>query len=262
MRALAPDSGRTAVPAAGAVYDRIGVDYASRRRPDPRWAARIADAAPDARRWLNVGAGTGSYEPGGRVRAALEPSRTMIAQRPPEAAPAVRGVAEALPFRDGSFDVALAVLTVHHWRDPEAGLAQLRRAARVQVVVTWDRRRYAEGFWLLRDYLPEIGAREQPLATLDRIAAALAPCRVEPLPVPADCRDGFCGAYWKRPHAYLDPGVRAAISGLALLDAATVDAAMERLRLDLASRRWHTRNRELVALREIDLGYRLVVAPG
>ena len=136
-----------------ALYDTIGVGYALNRQPDPRWSAIIHRAIGDARTILNVGAGAGSYEPDGRSVIALEPSRRMIAQRSARAAPVVQGVADAMPFPDQSFDVALAVLTVHHWPDATAGLAEMRRVAARQVIVTWEPAEFAEQFWLVRDYL-------------------------------------------------------------------------------------------------------------
>jgi SAM-dependent methyltransferase len=184
----------------------------------------------------------------------------MIRQRSSSAAPVVRGVAEQLPFPDDAFDVALAVLTVHHWADPGAGLAEMRRVARKQVVVTWDPDVFARQFWLVRDYLPEAVERERQLATLATVLAHLEPTTTEKLLVPDDCTDGFFGAYWKRPHAYLDATVRGAISGLALLDRGVVSAAMERLQFDLSQGGWHTRYTALREVGEIGLGYRLVVA--
>ncbi|MFC1895613.1 class I SAM-dependent methyltransferase [Thermodesulfobacteriota bacterium] len=184
----------------------------------------------------------------------------MIGQRSSSAAPVVCGVAEQLPFLDGAFDVALAVLTVHHWSDPGAGLTEMRRVSLKQVVVTWDPDVFARQFWLVRDYLPEAAKRETQLATLAAVLAHLKPATTEMLPVPDDCTDGFFGAYWKRPHAYLDSTVRGAISGLALLDGGVVSTAMERLQLDLGDGRWYERYSELTDLCEIDLGYRLVVS--
>jgi SAM-dependent methyltransferase len=244
------------------VYDQIGLDYAALRKPDPRWKARIRGALADAESVVNVGAGTGSYEPRGPAVVALEPSRVMIRQRSADASPAVCGIAERLPFRDAGFDVALAILTIHHWSDPAAGLAELRRVAARQVVVTWDPQVFCERFWLVRDYLPEAAERERGMAKLETVVAHLQPARVEPLLVPADCTDGFFGAYWKRPHAYLDAAVRAAISGLALLDHRLVARAIERLDADLATGRWQARYAELGALSELDLGYRIVIAGG
>ncbi len=242
------------------IYNQIGTDYASVRRPDARWVARIHQAFDSHSTLVNVGAGTGSYEPNFMFVVGVEPSQIMIRQRSASAAPVVCGVAEQLPFPDGAFDVALAVFTVHHWSDPGAGLAEMRRVSRKQVIVTWDPAVFARQFWLVRDYLPEAAARETQLATLAAVSAHLGPATTEILPVPDDCTDGFFGAYWKRPHAYLDATVRGAISGLALLDQGVVSAAMERLQFDIDYGRWHARYSEIIELCEIDLGYRLVVA--
>jgi SAM-dependent methyltransferase len=241
------------------IYDRIGRRYAQRRQPDPRIAARLDQALGDARKIVNVGAGSGSYEPEHRQVVAVEPSEVMITQRPPDAAPLVRAVAEALPFENGRFDAALAVLTVHHWTDPERGLAELRRVAGRQVIFTWDPRHLAQ-FWFTRDYLPEAVALDAGFTTLDATMALLGAVTVEPVPVPHDCRDGFFAAYWRRPEAYLDPDVRAGISGFGILDEHVVEHALELLARDLESGEWYRRNEQLLGLDELDLGYRLVVA--
>ncbi|MFQ5683763.1 MAG: class I SAM-dependent methyltransferase [Candidatus Binatia bacterium] len=242
------------------IYDRIGSDYSSRRRPDPHWVARIHRSLEGTHSLVNVGAGAGSYEPAFMSVVGVEPSLTMIRQRSRSAAPVVCGVAEQLPFPDGAFDVALAVLTVHHWANPGAGLIEMRRIAHKQIVITWDPCILVRRFWLIRDYLPEAAERETNLATLTTVLEYLGPATVETLLVPADCTDGFFGAYWKRPHAYLDSNVRGAISGLVLLDQRVVTSAMERLKSDLSNGRWQARYSELNDLYEIDLGYRLVVA--
>lgn len=241
------------------LYERSGEHYRTHRRADRRWAARIVDALGDARSVVNVGAGAGSYEPTDRRVVAVEPAQAMIAQRPPGAAPVVEGVAEALPFADGAFDAALAVLTVHHWSDPARGFAELRRVARRQIVVTWDPD-VVRSYWLVAEYLPGIGEHEAGLVTVGAVTRFLHRGTVRPLPVPADCTDGFLAAYWARPQAYLDPSVRAAISGLALLDQRVVTGAMHRLADDLASGRWDAAHPGLRERGELDAGYRLVVA--
>ncbi|MFC7616760.1 class I SAM-dependent methyltransferase [Actinokineospora soli] len=242
-----------------AIYDTLGTTYTATRRPDPRVAARVAAALGDAASVVDVGAGTGSYEPPTTVLA-VEPSPTMIAQRPPGAAPAVRGVAEALPLADASVDAALAVLTLHHWTDVDAGLAELRRVARHRVVIlTWDQSVCRE-FWLLREYLPEAIAIDDARAVpLDHLVDTLG-ARVEVVPVPHDCTDGFLAAYWRRPEAYLDPLVRAGASGLAQTGEEALRPGLARLRADLTSGAWHTRHGDLLTLDEWDAGYRLVVA--
>jgi SAM-dependent methyltransferase len=237
-----------------AIYDRIGVGYAGRRRPDPRIAARIDAALGDAVSVVNVGAGTGSYEPGGRRVVALEPSIEMIRQRRPDAAPAVRGVAEALPFADGTFDACLAVITMHHWADADAGMAEMRRVSRRQVVVTFDAAVH-DALWVIAEYVPEAAATGW-MPPIDGLGGD----RVEVVPVPHDCVDGFLVAPWRYPEAYLDPGMRAAASGFALMDPAAVERRMARLADDLRCGAWAARHRELLSLDELDVGLRIVVS--
>src|SRR3954464_10244683 len=180
-------------------YERIGVGYAERRRPDPRIERRIFEALGDARSVVNVGAGTGSYEPSDRKVVAVELTAQMIEQRAADAAPVVQGRAEGLPFPDLAFDAAMAVLTVHHWADFERGIAEMRRVAHRQVFLGFDTTRQPD-LWLLRGYIPAWGALEQNRApTMDETLALLDSPNVEPVPVPWDCTDGFGGAYWRRP---------------------------------------------------------------
>jgi len=242
-------------------YDRIGTSYTRTRRTDPRIAAQINGALGDARRVVNIGAGTGSYEPADRDVVAVEPSPTMIAQRAADAAPVVRAFAESLPFRSDSFDAALAIFTVHHWRDTNRGLEELARVARRQVILSYDAI-VEDGFWLVEDYFPEIAALDDGnrAYTSRAIAGVLAVRAIEPVLVPSDCIDGFAACYWNRPEAYVDPDVQAGISGIARLDPAVRERGTERLRADLASGAWDTRHGHLRALTELDVGYRLVLA--
>lgn len=238
-------------------YDTIGVGYGVNRRPDPRWAARITTALGDAPRIINVGAGTGSYEPEDRLVVAFDASEVMLGQHP--GARRVRGAAEQLPFADSTFDAAMAIFTVHHWRDPDAGLAELRRVARRQVILTFDHE--MEGRFWLSDYVPAINAQDHSwVATIEAVSGPLGTDRVEVLPVPRDCVDGFMAAYWRRPERYLDPMVRANISGLALLGPTEIEPGMERLAADIESGAWRERYGHLLELDEYDAGYRLVVA--
>jgi SAM-dependent methyltransferase len=242
------------------LYDTIGTAYTVTRRTEPRIAARIWSALGDARTVLNVGAGTGSYEPPDRHVLAVEPSALMRSQRPPDAAPCLAGAAESLPFDDQSFDAAMAVCTVHHWQDPIAGLREMRRVARRVVVFLFDTSDPGQ-FWLVRDYLPEFAALRscKVLASLPEMADAIG-ASLEPVPIPCDCADGFFEAYWRRPEAYLDENVR---RGISVWDAVGPDAeqrAVRTLRSDLASGRWIERNRDLVKLDEAELGARLLIA--
>jgi SAM-dependent methyltransferase len=199
-------------------YDTHGRDYALRRRADPRIATRIEAALGDARTVLNVGAGAGSYEPRDRRVLAVEPSATMRAQRPPESAPCLAAAAESLPLDDDSVDAAMACVTIHHWQDRAAGLAELRRVSSGPVVAfTFDLDYLID--WQ-RDYFREAVAIERPrFGTVDEVAAELGGnVRVESIPTPADCTDGFFEAYWNRPEPLLDPTVRASQSIWQLLD--------------------------------------------
>jgi SAM-dependent methyltransferase len=242
------------------LYDSIGKSYTDFRREDPRIAARIRTALGDARTVVNVGAGAGSYEPRDLEVTAVEPSETMIAQRPEGAAPVVRASAEELPFEDGSFDAAMVVLSDHHWREHDRGLAELRRVARRVVLLTWDPATVHD-FWLVSDYLPCFEDLITEGFRIEQTIEALGGVRVEALPVPHDCVDGFMGAYWRRPHAYLDPHVRASISACALMDGACLEEGMARLKADLHSGAWERRHAELLELEELDLGYRLLIHP-
>ena len=244
-------------------YDKLGVGYNSYRRPDPRFAARIRAALGDAASVLNVGAGAGSYETEDLPLIAVELSATMIRQRPPNSAPCVQASVEALPFADRSFDSVLAVLTVHHWTQRDAGLRELRRVAGRRIVfLTWDPE-FDEQFWLTRDYLPEIlelDRRRFPKLTTFQNALGVASLEIEPLPVPADCTDGFRSAYWKLPHRYLDPDARKSISAFAMLDPAIVTRGLASLAKDLESGEWRRRNRDLESLDALDVGHRIVIA--
>jgi len=217
-------------------------------------------ALGDARTVLNVGAGTGSYEPPDRDVTAVEPSALMRAQRSEDAAPSVAAVAESLPFEDQSFDAAMAFSTIHHWRDPIAGLREMRRVARRVVVFTHDssdaawRRR----FWLTRDYLPEVADLVAGRPSISDQARTIR-ARVEPVLIPWDCVDGFFEAYWRRPEAYLDDRVRRGVSVWARVGSDAEQRAVRNLRDDLSSGRWVHRNRDLIALDAAELGLRLLV---
>ncbi|MGE3166639.1 MAG: class I SAM-dependent methyltransferase [Planctomycetota bacterium] len=250
------------------LYDRIGLHYGDLRRPDPRVLECLLQGLGGAKSILNVGAGAGSYEPRDRAVVALEPSSLMISQRRATCRGVVRGVAEALPFASAGFDACLAVLTLHHWSDPWTGVAEMRRVARERVViVTWDPA--APGFWLT-DYFPRILDIDRAifLSLTDLRARFGAQLEVRPVPVPADCTDGFLGAYWCRPRAYLDQRVRSAISSFSKLPDSEVRQGLAQLQRDLASGRWQSLYGAALGLTDpesprsgstLDLGYRLVV---
>jgi SAM-dependent methyltransferase len=247
-------------PQSSLAYYALGTGYPRFRRPDPRIESVIHRHLGGASKVVNIGAGTGSYEPTDRLVVAVEPSAEMIRQRPTAAASAIRAVAEALPFADRTFEAAMALLTVHHWSDPMAGLEELRRITRGPIVVlTFDIEVHAAQ-WIVAEYLPSMIELDMNTPSPAVIAEALGGGVVEVVPVPHDCRDGFCHAWWRRPDAYLDPAVRAGISGIARLPTRMVEDAMSRLADDLGSGQWHRAHSALFEVDEIDAGYRLVVS--
>jgi SAM-dependent methyltransferase len=243
-----------------ALYDRIGRSYGATRREDPRIAAKIRAALGDARSVVNVGAGAGAYEPTDREVLAIEPSKTMIAQRPPGSAPVIRASAEDLPLRDESFDAALAVNTVQHWTDLRAGLRELRRIARRRIVIFLRHPESGASFWLTEDYLPSLDPSRRISAMVGAIEDELRPAPALPVPLPRDCVDGLFTAYWGRPEMYLDGEIRRNISNFALAAEADLACGLARLEADLESGAWDRAYGHLRSLPELDLGHRLLVA--
>jgi SAM-dependent methyltransferase len=254
-----PAFSRTSLrPIEGVLYDQIGGSYVETRRADPRIARTIHAALGAATSVVNIGSGSGSYEPTDIPVVPVEPSDAMIGQRPPSLPAAVRGTAENLPLADKSVDAALAVLTAHHWADRRAAFAEIRRVARSRAVFfTHDP---DATFGWLDEYFPGLAGgttlRYPRLAEFEALGRA----KVEVVPIPADCTDGFTAAYWRRPDAYLDETIRANMSTFALLDEHVVAHGVARLARDLADRSWHRRYASLLTMTECDVGYRLVVA--
>lgn len=244
-------------PTAGATYDTIGRAYSRHRRTDPRIARAIGTALGPAKTVLNVGAGTGSYEPTDRAVVAVDVSAVMLAQRAPGSPSAVMGSAHSLPFRDGSFDAAMAIFTLHHWDNPSAGLAEMRRVARRQVLLTFDPE-VDGGFWLL-DYLPAAADVLSKAIPLAETVALLGATRIVEVLVPHDCADGFWWAYWRRPERYLDPEVRSCISMFAQLATDQLEPGLTQLAEDLASGAWSRKYGRLLKLDAVDGGYRLLI---
>jgi SAM-dependent methyltransferase len=240
-----------------ALYDSIGQGYSGWRRQDPRIAASILQALGDSSSVVNVGAGAGSYEPRDRKVVAVDSSTVMLGQRGPHAAPSVCATAMDLPFRDGSFDACLAILTIHHWKDLACGLQELRRAARRMVVVlTFDTS--VGGFWLT-DYFPEIlEVDRRSMPSLLDLHHHLGNVVTIDLPIPHDCTDGFLGAYWRRPYEYLSLDVLSAISVFSMIG--DLEHGLASLRSDLESGAWQRQYGHILQQTELDLGYRLVIA--
>jgi SAM-dependent methyltransferase len=229
-------------PAGDVDYGAHGQGYAGRRRTDPRIESWVHAALGDARTVLNVGAGAGSYEPADRHVIAIEPAAAMRAQRPPRLAPAIDAAAEKLPLDDQSVDAAMALVTVHQWRDLAAGLRELRRVTRGPIVVLTFDGDALDRFWLA-EYAPQMIAVERrrypPIATL--VEALGGACEVHPLPIPADCADGFSEAFYARPEAFLDPAVRRSQSAWSFVPEEVQAQVVARLAADLASGEWDRR---------------------
>lgn len=236
-------------------YDRIGQTYRGTRQPDPRIETTLRRRIAGAQRIVNIGAGAGSYEPDSVDLVAVEPSRIMLRQRPESAAPAVQAIAEELPFKSGSFDLAMSVLSLHHWSDWRRGVREALRVANGRfVTLTWVG--FPNGFWLT-DYFPEIYTIDAPqFPSVEEYEEVLGEISVDVVPIPKDCIDGFLCAYWCRPEAYLDPRVRNGMSTFSLL--ANVDVGIDRLQNDLATGRWHDENRALLQHDSYDFGYRVI----
>lgn len=238
-------------------YDAIGSSYATHRTADPAIEAAITEALGNSKTVLNVGAGTGSYEPASLNVVAIEPSKTMIAQRPRHAAPAIVGRAENLPFADKQFDASMAIMTIHHWDSLLDGIAEMQRVTKNRIVImTFDPE--FGGFWLEK-YLPELKTiGREGFPRMASLANVLGHAEIRRLAIPAQCSDGFMCAYWRRPDAYLNGNVRSSISVFSILS--DIDEGLERLASDLADGTWERENEDILSRTELDLGYRLVVS--
>ena len=131
----------------------------------------------------------------------------------------------------------------------------MRRVTRGPVVVlTFDPSH--RGFWLW-DYFPKLVALDEgQMPRMTDYGAWLGPVEILAVPIPWDCADGFLCAYWRRPAAYLDARVRAAMSSFWAVD--NVSEGLEKLASDLDSGAWAERHSQLLDLDECDAGYRLV----
>ena len=244
-------------------YDIIGHGYSRTRREDARFRALIHAALGDARTVVNVGAGTGAYEPPDRYVIAIEPSDVMAAQRPRSLAPAIRASAGSLPLRDRSVDAAMAVLSVHHWdEERERGVRELRRVARGAVVILTYDPTISGAMWLMTDYLPEVAALDLRIfPPLEQLAEWLGgDVRIDELPIPSDTPDWMLGSFWAHPERVLDADARAATSGFARLSTDVIDRVVAEVSRDLASGLWDARYGHLRNLDALDVGLRLVVA--
>jgi SAM-dependent methyltransferase len=238
------------------LYGQLAAAYARNRRTDPHIAASLWRALGDASSVLNVGAGTGSYEPADRDVVAVEPSGDMRARRPSQSAPCVDARAEHLPFPDSSFDVVMSVFSHWHWRSEDLGFAEMHRVARQRVLVVTMDRSVADRFWLTREYL--VNAHDL-WGSIGRVIDLVRPSEIIKIPIPGDCADGFFHAFWRRPRAFLDSSVRESMAVFARLDEREVRRGLARLEADLDSGAWHRAHADLLGMPSLDLGCRLLI---
>jgi Methyltransferase domain len=246
----------------GGAHQQIAHQQHPALRPaDPRIAKQIHEALGDARSVANVGAGAAEYEPVDRWVLAIEPTEHRVTSATKGLTTPIRGHAEGLPIPSKSVDAAMACLTLHQWADWRIGVHELRRVARKRVVIFTYDPTHADRFWLLRDYLPKLGRlhsrrfppiEQQCVGTGDEV-------QVETVAIPHDCESGLLAAHWRRPRAYLDKQVRTGIPMFQLPGAGLLLDGLDRLAEDLETGRWRQRNRELLSLEQLDLGYRLLV---
>ena len=239
------------------IYDSIGKHYASARRSDPDIVANIHNFLSNAESILNIGAGTGSYEPKNVRLVAVEPSTEMIKQRQANTAPAIQAFAELLPFKDNSFSHSMTVLSMHHWRDRAAAFDEIKRVTTERfIALTWDPE--AAPFWLTEEYFPEIYEIDRSIfPSLKELKRHFPDIHFYPLAIPANCLDGFTAAYWARPEAYLNAKVRAMMSSFSRIN--NLNDGLEKLKADLQSGFWHQKYAHLLNLKQLDVGYTIAV---
>jgi SAM-dependent methyltransferase len=243
-------------------YDQSGHQYSGQRKTDPRIAAQIHRLLGDAKTILNVGAGSGSYEPEDRYVVAVEPSSVMRAQRLALGRPpAIHAFADSLPFDDVAFEASMAIATVHHWPDVTRGLMELRRVTSGPVIVmSFDPDAY-NNYWT-SEYFPELlEAEKLRTPALQLIASGLGGnVQMHAVTVPFDCVDGFQEAYFGRPEAFLEQKVRKCQSAWSFLPDGLEDVLVNRLRKALESGDWDKKYSYYRSLREFESSICLIVS--
>jgi len=237
-----------------ALYDDIGINYSVTRCTDPKIAKQLYSELQGATRIVNIGAGTGSYEPENVALVAVEPSSKMISQRKMGSHRVEQAFAEKLPFENDSFSHAMTVNSIHHWENRALAFSEINRVATEKfVAITWDPT--SDPFWLTRDYFPEIYAMDQRIfPDLEELNQHFDDVKMRPLPIPSDCKDGLLAAFWKRPEAYLSGKVRQSMSPFSKIK--NLSEGLQKLEHDLASGVWAENNHALLSSSSLDVGYR------
>ncbi len=241
-----------------AIYDQIGTGYTVSRCTDPHIETQIRSELVGAKRIINIGAGTGSYEPEDVDLIAVEPSIEMIKQRADTAYPVKQAKADNLPFPNNSFSHAMTILSMHHWDNREQAFAEIKRVTTDKfIAITWlpD----TAPFWLTKDYFPEIYDIDREIFPSElELAKAFKNIEIKPLLIPNDCKDGFLACFWQCPEAYLQESVRAAISTFSKIE--NLDRGIKKLKTDLETGKWHKENAELLNKKFLDVGYRIITS--
>jgi SAM-dependent methyltransferase len=240
------------------LYDEIGINYSVKRCTDPKIAKQLYSELQGAARIVNIGAGTGSYEPENVELVAVEPSSEMISQRKTGSYRVEQAFAQELPFENSSFSHAMTVLSMHHWENRPLAFSEINRVATEKfVAVSWDPE--SEPFWLTRDYFPEIYEMDKGIfPDLEELNDHFDEVKMSPLLIPSDCMDGFLAAFWKRPEAYLDNKVRQSSSAFSKIE--SLSEGLQKLEDDLASGVWAENNHAILSSSSIDVGYRIISA--
>jgi len=241
-----------------AIYDAIGITYSVTRCTDPKIAKQLYAELQGAARIVNIGAGTGSYEPDNVELVAVEPSSAMISQRKTDSHRVVKAFAEKLPFENSSFSHAMTVLSMHHWENRALAFSEINRVATEKfVAITWDPT--SDPFWLTRDYFPKIYEIDKCIfPELEELNEHFDEVKMNSLQIPSDCKDGFLAAFWKRPEAYLSSKVRQSISAFSEIKG--LSEGLQKLADDLASGVWAKSNRAILSSSSLDAGYRVISA--
>jgi ubiquinone/menaquinone biosynthesis C-methylase UbiE len=256
-----------------AIYDNIGIGYSKHRCADPRIVdtlTRLLSLSPPAV-LADIGAGTGNYSRAladlGFHVLAVEPSATMQSQAPAHAAVDwYFGTAEHVPLPDSSVDGAACILASHHFSSLEGAILEMARVCSGGPIVwfTFDPRQ-AEYPWL-HDYFPSVWESTAvifpPLEDVRYLLETHTNRRVSVTswPVPYDLQDCFMAAGWRTPEMYLDPEVRACMSGLALAEPGRLEEGLSRLRREIKGGEWKRKYGHLLEWEAIDWGYRFLRA--
>jgi SAM-dependent methyltransferase len=243
-------------------YDKYGRKYSGYRQTDPRIAAFVHDALGDAQSILNVGAGAGSYEPEDGYVVAIEPSSVMRAQRKDKGrVPAINAKADDIPFDDDSFDASMAMITIHHWPDIQKGLKELRRVSRDNVVIMTGAPDALDCFWTAEYFSELIAVERSRFPGIDLVTEALGGnCEILTVPIPLNYLDGCQEAFYGRPEAFLDSGVRMSQSAWGFLPEWMVEVLVARLKTDLDSGEWDRKYGHYRTMPELQGSLRLVIS--